>query len=121
MTEATLITSKDFTKGTEDPVDISVPVGATEVDVFIDRTDLSDSRIALAVQGFLSLDNGSSWKPWGGFGTIGGTMTNPDTGKTETKSGMIFTLPEPKSKIRKFRITLTVSDTAKTSLKYEFK
>jgi len=117
----TLISEKDFLKGTEDLADIDIPVDMTEVDVFIDRTNLTDSKIAVAVQCFLSLDNGISWKPWGGFGTIGGEIINSETKKAETKSGMISKLPEPKNKNRKIRLTITLSDKATIALKYEFK
>lgn len=121
MASIAIVDKKDFLSGTEDPDEISVPLGATEVDIFIDRTDLLDSKVAVAVQCFLSLNGGLSWKPWGGFGTTGGEMINSKTMVVDTKSGMISKLPEPDNKNRKLRLTITLSSGANTALKCEFK
>lgn len=116
-----LISEKTALKGTQDSQDYNIPLNVTEADVFIDRTYLTDKKVSVACQVFLSLDGGDSWKTFGGFGAQGGNIINSVTKQVETKSGMILYIPEPENPNRKIRVTLTGTDTLKTSVKCEFK
>ena len=120
MAEITLI-SKDSKTNTSTRTNIiDVLAGATEVDLFIDRTDMQDETVAVGVQLFLSLDGGISWMPWGGFGTRGGDIENEEK-KIEAKSGMVSNLPYPEKKNRKIMAVKTVVGTVNTALKCEMK
>jgi hypothetical protein len=113
-----LISEKTIIAGTQHSSVIDISVGAKELDLFIDRTYLTDPDIACAVQLFLSLDGGKSWKPWGGFGTVGGEIKD-DAQKVQNKSGMRTSLPQPENKNRKIMATITATAELKTSLQYE--
>lgn len=97
---------------------VDIPLNAKMLEVFIDRTYLTDPTLACGVQIFISFDAGLSWKPWGGFGTQGGILKN-DTLQTAAKSGVGVTLPYPENGNRKIMVTLTATKEAKTSVQYE--
>jgi hypothetical protein len=114
-----VITSELKTEQTRHSGVITVPAGIIGVRVTMSREDMLDSKVAFACQLFLSLNDGNSWMPWGGAGTVGGEITN-SLQEIETESGYETKLPEPSNTKRKIKATVTNSASAKTGLDIQF-
>ncbi|MBA7553202.1 hypothetical protein ES705_45789 [subsurface metagenome] len=121
MAKINVIVAEITTEGTRHSNSLAVPVGAKSVRVMMPRKDMLDDKIAFACQLFLSLDDGKSWRPWGGAGTVGGVVIDSATGITATESGMEMTLPEPTNSKRRIKTTVSISNEAKIGLDVEFK
>lgn len=121
MTYVNIITTELVDEGTRESNVVNVPVGATQISVMIPRKDLLDSSVAVALQLFLSMDGGTSWKPHGGGGTVGGEVINSETQQVEPYSGITMGLPEPNNTQRKIMATVTTTAQVKVGLDIEFK
>ena len=100
---------------------ITVPLNAELVKITMPRKDMLDKKVAYAIQLFLSLDGGISWRPWGGMGTVGGEVIDSATKEIATESGMTTKLLESTNPNRMIKATLSVSAETKTGLDVEFK
>ena len=115
MAKVDVIVSELKTEGTRHSNVLAVPLGAKFVRVSMPRKDMTDTKIAFACQLFLSLDGGTSWKPWGGAGTVGGEIIDSITKQIVTESGMEMALPEPSNPNRKVKGTVSISSEAKVA------
>ena len=121
MAKINVITSELKLEGTRYSNTIAIPLNAEYIKVSMPRKDMLDDKIAFAIQLFLSLDNGISWKPWGGMGTVGGEIIDNVTSEVSTESGMEMHLPEPANSTRKVKATISISNEAKVGMDMEFK
>lgn len=113
---AKLINNQDLDQGTVDIQDIIISKKAKKIEVKIDRTYLLDSELGIGVQLFISVDNGVSFLPWGGFGTVGGKVVDPDTQQAVKTSSMVSGLPPEQGFDYIARTTVTLTKLAKISL-----
>lgn len=96
---------------------ISLDSNTSAIRVALDRRSMLDSSTAVACQLFISLDDGKSWRPWGGFGCVGGEILTDDS-KVSEESYMIVKIPSSKE-TRKLKATITSVGRTETSLKID--
>jgi len=79
---------------------MNVPLTIIAAGIVIDKTNWTDPNVLLSCQYDISLDNGQSWIPQGGF-------ANEPGGGSEVF--FTFPLPDPTNNQRRVRAALTVS------------
>lgn len=117
MTEITAISKRTFTDETAHTSIYDVPSGITKVAILLDRTDLKDPKVAVAGQLFLSPDGGKSWRPWGGFGTVGGDIVDGDTKNVLKQTMFEIKVPHEELTDRKIMATITAVGAVNTDVK----
>jgi hypothetical protein len=108
-------TKRVFKQGTTQLPSVDLPSGFNELQVFVDRTGWLDVTTKLAIDSELSLDNGVTWEPAGGFSAFGG-VDHDRHGNVITVSGFDVPLAHPESTIRKLRATVTVIGSVDTNV-----
>lgn len=107
MAQTVVLPSGTYT-GTQTIPSRSIPIGASRIELALDRTAWTDPAVTVTARLDLSFDDGLTWiSPYMGFTAAGGIILIPVTGETLSITRVTVPLPQPNAN-RRIRGTIII-------------